>query len=111
MNFYKEHQKLLKEVMISIQKMYPEARAFERHVGVFRYLRSNGIIKINKPGMADLWLIYKGHHFEIEIKTRNAKQTKEQKNWEKTITSCGSYYLVVRSLEDIKKIGEIIGEG
>lgn len=103
-NRYKKHQELLKNVKFALQQKYPEAKIFDRHVGVFRYLRSNGIIKINKPGMADIWMLYKGNHYEFEIKTNKAKQTKEQKQWEKVVTDCGSYYYVIRSIDDVQSL-------
>ena len=107
-NYYKIHQKLLKDVMLAIQNKYNDAKIFERHVGSFRYLKSNGVIKINKKGMADLWMLYGGHHFEIEIKSGKAKQTKDQKKWEKIVNECGSHYLVMRSVDDIELLDEFI---
>ncbi len=100
MNFYKEHQFLLKQVKGALQKKYPEMRIFERHVGMFKKL-TGGVIKINHKGMADLWALYKGKHYEFEIKTGKAKQTKDQKNWEKVVTGCGSYYYVIRSVDEV----------
>lgn len=104
MNNYKAHQKLLKDVMISMQKKFPGAKIFERHVGYFRYLRSNGVIKINHKGMCDLWVIYKGRLIELEIKTGKARQTKDQKRWEEIITEAGFEYYVIRSIEDLDRI-------
>lgn len=104
MNNYKKHQKLLKDVMLALQKKYPKARIFERHVGVFRLLRSSGIVRINKPGMADLWMLYNGKHYEFEIKSGKSKQTKDQKNWEKIVKDCGCNYFILRDLSDIESL-------
>jgi len=104
MNRYKQHQKLLENVIISIQKKYPKARLFSRHVGTFRFLRSEGVVKINKKGMADIWGLHNGNHFEIEIKSGEARQTKEQKQWENIVTECGSKYFVIRSVDEIQDL-------
>tara|TARA_R110000787_G_scaffold5686_6_gene20532 strand:- start:1321 stop:1641 length:321 start_codon:yes stop_codon:yes gene_type:complete len=104
MNRYKQHQKLLESVIISIQKKYPKAKIFQRHVGSFRLLRSEGVVKINKKGMADVWILHGGNHYEIEIKTSTAVQTKEQKQWENIVTECGSKYFVIRSVDEIQDL-------
>lgn len=100
MSFYNDHQKLLHKVMKELQKRYPEARVFARHVGMF-YTRLGTPIKINNKGMADLWGLYNGVHFEIEIKTGRAKQSKDQKKWEKVVKSLGGHYFVVRSVDEV----------
>lgn len=107
MNYYKEHQKLLKQVLKALQKMYPSGRFFQRHVGMF--FTANGIpIKINTKGMSDLWGIINGIHIEIEIKTGKARQTEDQKNWESAIKKMGSHYFVIRSIKDLEQIKETL---
>lgn len=103
-NRYKNHQNLCNQVLNALQKRFPEGRFFTRHVGMFRFLRSNGIIKINKPGMSDIWGLYKGRHIEIEVKTGKARQTKDQKRWEKAVKEAECEYYLVRSVEDVNKI-------
>lgn len=103
-NRYKNHELLLNQVLNALQKRFPQGRFFKRHVGVFRFLRSNGIIKINLKGMSDLWGLVNGRHIEVEIKSGNAKQTKDQKKWEKTMHELDCEYYVVRSVEDVNKI-------
>ena len=103
MNYYKQHQILLKQVLKALQKKYPQGRFFERHVGMF-FTKIGAPIKINTKGMADLWGVIEGVHIEIEIKTGKAKQTKFQKNWEKQIKNMGGFYFVIRSVEEIEKL-------
>lgn len=84
--------------MIEIQKQIPQIRIFQRHVGLF-YTKNKTPIKINQPGMSDLWAIYdNGHqllHLEYEVKSGAGKQTKEQKNWQRFIESQHGIYLLV----------------
>jgi hypothetical protein len=99
MNNYAAHQNLVKTFMLEFQKAFPNGRIFQRHVGLF-YTSRKTPIQINKAGMADLWALVDGHHFEIEVKTGSGKQTGEQKNWEKTITSLGASYLLLRDISE-----------
>ena len=99
MNNYAAHQQLVKSFMIAFQKEFPRGRIFQRHVGLFYTIKKTPV-RINQPGMADLWAIIDGRHFEIEAKTGTGRQTKEQKNWEKTITDLGSHYVLLRDVND-----------
>lgn len=112
MGKYKQHQNQLKKTILHLQKRFPKIRFFERHVGVF--LTMNGEpIRINTPGMADLWALYPSElgliHLEIEIKTGKATQSKAQKVWEKFITSMGGFYIVAKDeIETERKLESLI---
>lgn len=101
--YYKLHQELLEKVKLALQKKFPSALILDRHVGLFITTRGTPV-KINKKGMADLWMLYNGIHVEIEIKTGKARQTKEQLQWQKTIESKGSLYLLARSVDDVESL-------
>lgn len=106
MGKYQQHQNKLKQIILHLQKAFPKIRFFERHVGMFKTLHGNPI-RINKPGMADLWGLYPTDygliHIEIEVKTGNARQNKDQKIWEQFITGMGGIYIVAREPEETKK--------
>jgi hypothetical protein len=101
-NRYHQHQKRLKEILLGLQKAFPSARFFERHVGLFLTINQTPI-RINKPGMADVWglIPHNGQliHVEIEVKTGNAKQSRDQKKWEKFINNLDGIYIIARSVE------------
>jgi hypothetical protein len=99
MNNYAAHQQLVKSFMIAFQKEFPRGRIFQRHVGLF-YTVKQVPVRINQPGMADLWAIIDGTHFEIEAKTGTGRQTVEQKNWEKTITELKAHYVLLRDINE-----------
>ena len=99
MNNYAAHQQLVKSFMIAFQKEFSNGRIFQRHVGLFYTIKKTPV-RINMPGMADLWAIVNGVHFEIEAKTGAGRQTKEQKNWERTITDLGSHYVLLRDINE-----------
>jgi hypothetical protein len=106
MNKYAEHQRLLQETILFTQQKFPKIRIFQRHVGLF-YTANNTPIKINQPGMADAWgwlpLSEYTLIIEIEFKTGNAKQSKEQKAWQAFCHSMGVLYILCRDKEDVSK--------
>lgn len=98
-----------------VSKEMPSLELFERHVGTFKTMNDQ-YIKINHKGMADAYgLITVKNilvHIEIEFKTGKAKQTKEQKAWQRYIELKKGVYIVVRDvdtgmLELKKKIGSL----
>lgn len=82
---YKQHQQFLKDQIFEAQQKFPNIRFFERHVGLF-YTREGNPIKLNKPGMCDLWALLPignmTYHLEIEIKTGSGVLSKSQKIWQ-----------------------------
>lgn len=102
------------------QQAFPKIRIFQRHVGLF-YTVNGSPIQINRPGMADAWgwlplkeeklvktdgrpsYIPSTLIIEIEFKTGNAKQSKEQKAWQAFCHSMGVLYILCRDKEDVSK--------
>ena len=103
-NKYRAHQNLLNLIKLDIQKEFHNARAFDRHVGMF-YTAHGMPVKINKKGMADLYLIVESKHglihIEIEIKSGKADQSPAQKHWQKVIESMGGLYILGRTSEQV----------
>jgi hypothetical protein len=104
MSSYAEHQKLLQRASLLVQSTFPQSRFFQRHVGLF-YTKNKSPISIGIKGQADAYILlhYKGNllNVEVEFKTGSATQTKEQKNWQKTITDLGGLYILCRNEQDI----------
>lgn len=69
---------------------------------VFKEVRNMLVpIKYGMNGQADLTGIVNGKRIEIEIKTGTGKQRDTQKAFEKMITDCGGFYIVIRTIEDL----------
>jgi hypothetical protein len=104
---YAKHQQLVKRVRLALQEAFPEGRSFERHVGVFQ-TKAGQMIKINRPGMSDIWAVIDGQHFELECKTGSAVLSKPQKQWRNSCQIMGAHFLVVRCekecIENIKSL-------
>lgn len=100
------HQRLAKQLKFEIQKEFQRGRIFERHVGVF-YTRSGHPVRINSPGMSDLWALIDGVHFEIEVKTGSGVLSKPQKAWKNACSIMGAVFVEAReinqTIEEIKK--------
>jgi putative protein kinase ArgK-like GTPase of G3E family len=107
MSSYKEHQNLIKKFKLQATKELPEARFFDRHVGML-YTKRGTPIKINKKGMADIYGIININktaiHIEIEAKTGKSVQSKEQKQWQKFCENFSVYYFVMRSESEMINI-------
>jgi hypothetical protein len=136
MNNYSKHQNRLKEIMLHVQKELPSIRFYPRQVGRFftyrlfevlsqiRSLSDIGqaaikikktcSIQISRPGMSDLYFTYPIQvydetillHGELEVKTGNAKLSKDQEIWKTHIVTRGGIFIEARepeqTLDDIK---------
>ena len=106
-NHNAEHSKLVNDILVELSKR-PCIRVWPVVVGKFRLLRDpDKIVSIGRPGQADISGLITvhgiGRRLEIEVKTGNAVQTVEQKNYQAMITKLGGEYIVARSIEDATK--------
>lgn len=113
MNRYHAHQQLAKKAkMKAVQHFSKSLRLWDRHVGLLYTKNGNGMM-INEKGQADCWGVFSCHsiliHVEVEFKSGNAVQTKEQKMWQSFIESMGGCYILCRT-EDciIEKLTEYL---
>ena len=112
MTKYQNHQNQLNKTTLHCQKVFPAFRFFDRHVGMFYskrvfdgirkihtiahfknwvYTIGKFIIRINKPGMSDQYIIapieINGKiipvHIEMETKTGKAVLSNDQIKWRK----------------------------
>lgn len=111
MSYYKRHQNLIKKFKIDLIKEIPSIRIFDNHVGLF-YTKNNTPIKIGINGQADCFALFPSIHgllyISLEFKTGNARQSKDQKNWQKFIEKNNGIYMIIRDdyysqIEDLKK--------
>jgi hypothetical protein len=58
-----------------------------------------------KKGVPDICVIKKGKFIGLEVKSATGKQSDDQKLFELFVTDNGGFYYLVRSLEDVRKIG------
>lgn len=102
---YAEHQNIIQRIKLALIQLYPsQIMFFDRHVGLL-YTQRGTPIQIGIRGQADLYFIImvNGYpcHVEVEIKSGEAVQSKEQKLFEKAITKLGGLYILARSADDV----------
>lgn len=113
MSKYQQHQNLLNNTTLYLQKKFPMARFFSRHVGQFYSkrifhaikgihsieglkqwlfaMKAKYLVTINKPGMSDQYMILPVKiknkmipvHIEIEYKSGKGKLEPEQLDWKR----------------------------
>lgn len=99
MNRYKAHQVLIKKAKLRITSEIKEMRIFDHTVGLF-YTKNAVPVKVGVNGMSDCFglittdkgLVY----VALEFKSGNARQSKDQIQWQEFIESRGGLYIVVR---------------
>jgi len=62
------------------------------------------MFKTGKPGVPDISAIYKGMYWGLEVKNEKGRQSTSQKQAEEEIKAAGGQYLIIRSLDDIKRV-------
>lgn len=55
-------------------------------------------------GASDLWIVYNGTHFEIEIKAKNGTQSSMQYLWQSEFKKINIDCYLVSSIEDAKEV-------
>ena len=106
MGSYAEHQNIVQRIGLALLVTFGmnEVMWFERHVGLF-YTKRGTPIRIGIKGQADIYFVIKVNgypcHVEVEVKSGDAIQSKEQKAFQKAILNIGGLYIVARSAEDV----------
>ena len=89
-------------------------RAELSQVGIVRrnnvgtFLTQYGVpVAIGLPGESDLTLfLHGGQTIFVEVKTPNGRQSARQRHFQEVIESYGFRYVILRSLEDARKVIE-----
>ena len=57
-----------------------------------------------KKGIPDLWCVYKGVHYEIEVKAPGGHRTPLQEKFQTILQKAGCVYIVADCVEDVKNL-------
>ena len=84
----------------------PDCRLWRANVGAARIggpRRAGGrVVRFGLPGQADLTGILPGGvRLEIEVKSREGRQTREQRAFQRMIERFGGVYVLARSVQDV----------
>ena len=79
-----------------------------RRNNVGTFLNLYGVpVRIGLRGESDLtWFIRNGQTIFVEIKTPDGRQSRQQKQFQSVIESYGFRYVILRSVEDARKLIE-----
>jgi hypothetical protein len=104
----KDHQQLVDDIILELG--IKNCRVWKNKTGKARALHDpTYVIAFGLVGSSDVTGIrWDGKRIELEVKTGNASQTKEQKAFGEMIKRFGGIYSVVRSVEDA--IRAVFGE-
>lgn len=72
-------------------------RVWPNNTGVGRDMSGERIIRFGLKGSSDIIGIYKGLFLGIEVKTGNAVQSKDQKNFQSMLESMGGIYILCKN--------------
>ena len=75
----------------------PYCRVWPNNTGVGRDMSGERIIRFGLKGSSDIIGIYKGLFLGIEVKTGNAVQSKDQKNFHSMIKNMGGIYILCKN--------------
>lgn len=99
MNNSEAHQILVNDLILAFGSR-SDCRIWKQINGVFRDFHSQRIVRVGLNGAADLnGICANGRRLEIEAKTGNAKQSKEQICFQKMIEKFNGIYIVARDVE------------
>jgi VRR-NUC domain-containing protein len=102
--------KILREILMRLS--HSSRRLFRMHVGVYRALHSDDIIRIGLPGMSDLCGVQSvlvtpemvgtriGVFVALEVKRKNGRPSTSQIDFVEMIRSLGGRAAIVRSVAE-----------
>lgn len=101
MGSQENHGRLVNAILVALTKL-PHCRIWKNSTGVARSIDGARAISFGLKGSADIigLLGPNGHFIAIEVKTGNARQTKQQVAFQAMIARLGGTYLICRSLDD-----------
>lgn len=61
--------------------------------------------RYSRTGIPDIIIVEKGLFVGLEVKRKNSTQSDSQKQFQKDLEKAGGRYYIVRSIDDIQKLG------
>jgi len=103
---------MAKETESGIQAAICEYLAYRRHfffrcnnVPVFHEGRFRALPKHTPRGLPDIILIEHGRFVGLEVKTKEGRQSPDQKEFERASKEAGASYYVVHSVDEVHALG------
>ena len=87
----KQNEKKTQNDILKYLKNLPNCFVQRREAGGFAY----------KKGLPDIYCVYNGIHYEIEVKDANGETSVMQDKYKDILTKAGCVYILAKSLEDV----------
>jgi hypothetical protein len=101
MGSIEEHQKILVEILTEFGTR-TDMKIWVNNTGTA--YRRGRLLKFGLKGSGDILGILEGGTFlSIEVKSGEARQSKQQKIFQKVVSNLGGLYIVASSIHDVKK--------
>src|ERR1043166_7044665 len=101
-----------KETEASIQYSICEYLAARKYLfwrqntaGLYRDGRFFSLPKYAMRGVSDIIVVHTGRPYFLEVKRPKTYQSPDQKEFQKRVEAAGAHYAVVRSIEDVQRLG------
>lgn len=93
---------VLQQLVLARVNQIPGVKVWRFNVGAFRDPKSGRLYKFGVPGQADVGGIMEpgGRRLEIELKSRDGRQSADQKLWQADIERYGGLYILARTLRE-----------
>ena len=99
-----EHQRLVAQILLKFGSNH-KLKIWKNATGTGKSHDGKRFIRYGLKGSADIIGIMEpnGKFIAIEVKTGNAKQSKQQKIFEQMVTKSGGIYIVARSVQCVSE--------
>ena len=82
-----------------------DMRLWRANVLVAKDPKTGRVVRAGVRGQADISGIRAGgQRIEIEVKTPNGRQSKEQRAWQRMIERFDGIYILARSVQDVRRV-------
>lgn len=78
------------------------AMAWRNNTGAMKTLK--GYVKFGQPGSGDIFALYRGRFYSIEVKTGKDRVRDNQRDWIEAIQAHGGIAIVVRDVGDVVRM-------
>lgn len=107
---YKNENELQRAILDYLLSLEDSTPIVSCRTGVFKGRVKGGYVNTGRNGWPDITCLYSGKPVAIEVKL-DGKQEPDQVEMQKKIEAAGGYYIVARSVDDVKELLKKITRG
>lgn len=100
---------IMSGVISTLKMLGSKAMVWRNNVGAMR-APGGAFVKFGEAGAADVFMVYRGKFYGIEIKTKDGKISPAQLAWRTRVLSAGGVYVLLTSRADAMNFVSVIRE-